>query len=107
MKKRLYKFMVIDKLYLMAFKLPVCCNLKLQRHLGIQEILVLTQVQCNFLFGGLQFQLQGLDPGLCVNNPQFMLSVCVHAVRHAEHSFTALHCAGGIPENAAAPQLTR
>ena len=46
------------------FPSPVCCNLNLQRHLDIQEVLVLTQVQRNFLLGGFQFKLQGLNPSL-------------------------------------------
>lgn len=90
---------------ILVFELPVCCNLNLQRHLGIQEILVLTQVQCNFLLGGFQFQLEGLNSGLCVNNSQFMLSVCAHDVKHAQH-FAQVQ-AGVIPRNTTASQWKR
>lgn len=49
------------------FHLPVSCDLNLQSHLDIQKLLVLTQVQRNFLLGGFQLELQGLNPSLSGN----------------------------------------
>ena len=47
-----------------AFASPVSNDLNLQSHLDIQEVLVLAQVQCNFLLSRFQLKLQGLNPSL-------------------------------------------
>lgn len=48
----------------MIFLSPVSCDLNLQRHLDIQEVLVVAQVQRDLLLGGFQLELQGLNPSL-------------------------------------------
>lgn len=92
--------------------LPVSCDLNLESHLHIKEILVLAEVQRNFLLGGFQLNLQGLNPSLLGKQSCGMIAllrwfcVCIHEGEHASSGVNQDNMTARLPAGPPVPSCT-